>query len=212
MQLIKPNSSLGSSNGKESTCPCRRHRRPGFDPWVGKIPWRRVWQPTPAFLPGKSLDRGAWWAPVHGVRKSWTQLNTHLPAQLIQNVVLVLGVQESEPVIHTHIYLLSDYFSFQVITKYWVQFDSYCSIQTLTSTCRLAGHHFEASRGHRWSPLQRPQESQPDPSSLQLPSSQRHDGHQFIWQPAWGQHLRVNTGKQSRYCLSQTQNTNILYI
>ena len=29
-------------------------RRPGFDPWVGKIPWRREWQHTPVFLPGKS--------------------------------------------------------------------------------------------------------------------------------------------------------------
>ena len=28
-------------------------RRPGFDPWVGKIPWRRAWQPTPVFLPGE---------------------------------------------------------------------------------------------------------------------------------------------------------------
>ena len=28
-------------------------RRPGFDPWVGKIPWRRDWQPTPVFLPGE---------------------------------------------------------------------------------------------------------------------------------------------------------------
>ena len=26
----------------------------GFDPWVGKIPWRRKWQPTPVFLPGES--------------------------------------------------------------------------------------------------------------------------------------------------------------
>ena len=25
-----------------------------FDPWVGKIPWRREWQPTPVFLPGES--------------------------------------------------------------------------------------------------------------------------------------------------------------
>ena len=25
----------------------------GFDPWVGKIPWRRAWQPIPAFLPGE---------------------------------------------------------------------------------------------------------------------------------------------------------------
>ena len=29
-------------------------RRPGFNPWVGKIPWRREWQPTAMFLPGKS--------------------------------------------------------------------------------------------------------------------------------------------------------------
>ena len=28
--------------------------RPGFSPWVGKILWRRKWQPTPVFLPGKS--------------------------------------------------------------------------------------------------------------------------------------------------------------
>ena len=28
--------------------------RHGFDPWVGKIPWRRKWQPTPVFLPGVS--------------------------------------------------------------------------------------------------------------------------------------------------------------
>ena len=31
-----------------------RHKRLGFDPWVGKIPWRRKWQPIPVFLPGKS--------------------------------------------------------------------------------------------------------------------------------------------------------------
>ena len=29
-------------------------RRPGFSPWVGKIPWRRICPPTPVFLPGKS--------------------------------------------------------------------------------------------------------------------------------------------------------------
>ena len=33
--------------------PCKRHKRCGFDPNVGKIPWRRKWQPTPEFLPGK---------------------------------------------------------------------------------------------------------------------------------------------------------------
>ena len=33
---------------------CGRHRRRGFHPWVGKIPWRRAWQPTPVFLPEES--------------------------------------------------------------------------------------------------------------------------------------------------------------
>ena len=32
----------------------RLKRLPGFDTWVGKIPWRRKWQPTPVFLPGES--------------------------------------------------------------------------------------------------------------------------------------------------------------
>ena len=32
----------------------RRHRRGGFDPWVGKMPWRRAWQLTPVFSPGES--------------------------------------------------------------------------------------------------------------------------------------------------------------
>ena len=36
--------------GKESTCQCRRCE---FDPWVGKMPWKRKWQPTPIVLPEK---------------------------------------------------------------------------------------------------------------------------------------------------------------
>ena len=42
------------TSGKELACQCRSHKRRGFDPWVGKIPWRRAWQPTPVFLPGES--------------------------------------------------------------------------------------------------------------------------------------------------------------
>ena len=41
-------------SGKDSACQCRRRRRWGFDPWVGKIPCRRKWQPTPVFLPRES--------------------------------------------------------------------------------------------------------------------------------------------------------------
>ena len=34
--------------------PLNTCRRSGFDPWVGKIPWRRKWQPTPVLSPGES--------------------------------------------------------------------------------------------------------------------------------------------------------------
>ena len=44
----------GSACGKEPICRCRRRKRHGFDPWVGKIPWRRAWQSTPVFLLGES--------------------------------------------------------------------------------------------------------------------------------------------------------------
>ena len=51
---------MGQSQGasqvvqwKRTACQCRTHSRLGFDPWVRKIPWRKKWQPTPLFLPGK---------------------------------------------------------------------------------------------------------------------------------------------------------------
>ena len=40
----------GWLNGKVSACGCRREE---FDPWFGRIPWRREWQPTPVYLPEK---------------------------------------------------------------------------------------------------------------------------------------------------------------
>ena len=60
-------------SGKEFACQCRRHRC-GFHPWVGKIPWKRKWQPALTFLPENPMYRGAWWATVHGVAKSQTRL------------------------------------------------------------------------------------------------------------------------------------------
>ena len=44
----------GGASGKEPACQCRRCKRLEFNHWVGKIPWKRSWTPTPVFLPGKS--------------------------------------------------------------------------------------------------------------------------------------------------------------
>ena len=58
---------------KESPC---QFRRPEFDPCVGKIPWRRAWQPTPKFLPGKSHgQRSLMGYSLWGSQKNWTRLS-----------------------------------------------------------------------------------------------------------------------------------------
>ena len=57
-------------------CQCRRCKRLRFDPWVGKILWRRTWQLQYSCLENP-MDRGAWWATVHKVTKSlhdWNDL------------------------------------------------------------------------------------------------------------------------------------------
>ena len=54
-------------------------QRPGFDPWVGKICWRKKWQPTPVFLPGESQGRGrlgSYGSQSHRVGHDWAT-NTH---------------------------------------------------------------------------------------------------------------------------------------
>ena len=48
---------LGFPGGSEVKVSACNGRRPKFDPWVGKIPWKRKWQPTPVFLPGESHGR-----------------------------------------------------------------------------------------------------------------------------------------------------------
>ena len=65
-----PGGFLGGSDGKVSAY---NVGRPGFNPWVGKISWRRKWQPTPVFLPGKSHEWGA--CRLQSIPESWTQLS-----------------------------------------------------------------------------------------------------------------------------------------
>ena len=43
----------GGTSGKDPTCQCGGCKRCSIDPWIGKISWRRAWQPPPVFLPGE---------------------------------------------------------------------------------------------------------------------------------------------------------------
>ena len=66
-------------SGKESACQFRRHE---FDLWIWKIPWRRKWQPTPAFLPGKfhgqrSMVGCSPWGHKESDTTEWLNTHTH---------------------------------------------------------------------------------------------------------------------------------------
>ena len=87
---------LGDTSGKEPTCQWRRHKSFGFDPWVRKISWRRVWQPTPVFLPGEL----PWTEEPDGLQfigsQNWTWLkwlSTHPPTLSGTFLKLFLGGQ-----------------------------------------------------------------------------------------------------------------------
>ena len=61
-------------SGKESTCQCRRQ---GSIPGSGRSPRGEHGNPLQYSHLGNPMDRGAWWIPVHGITKTWTQLSMH---------------------------------------------------------------------------------------------------------------------------------------
>ena len=79
LEGIHPMGFTGDASSKEPSCECRRHKRCGFDPWVGKIPWRRAQQPILVFLPGESHGQKslAGCSPQrHRVRHDWMNYHT----------------------------------------------------------------------------------------------------------------------------------------
>ena len=67
----------GSANGKELACQCKRHKRLGFSPWVGKIPGGGHANPSYYSCLENPMDSGVWWATIHRVAKKQTQLKQH---------------------------------------------------------------------------------------------------------------------------------------
>ena len=67
-------------------CQCRRRRRCGFSPWVGKSPQGGNRTPLQQSCLESPMDRGAWRAAVHRVTESQTRLSTftqkHMGASL----------------------------------------------------------------------------------------------------------------------------------
>ena len=69
-------------SGQEPTCKCMRCVRGGFHPWVGRIPWRRAWQPNPVFLLGESHGQRSLvgYSPWgHRIGHDWSDLAHYFP-------------------------------------------------------------------------------------------------------------------------------------
>ena len=66
---------------------------------MGKIPWRRKWQPTPVFLPGESHGQRSLQAKVHGVTKRYIQLSKE--HTLLHMETRVLEAQECQHLLQT---------------------------------------------------------------------------------------------------------------
>ena len=110
--------SPGEGNGNPLQFSCRRLKRHGLDLWVGKIPWRRAWQPTPIFLHEKSHGRSSLAGYiVHKFAKIRTQLKrlsthtnmmiritstsfiNHANKERVSEILKVLKKQNQDPTI-----------------------------------------------------------------------------------------------------------------
>jgi len=64
---------------------------------VGKIPWRRAWQPTPIFLPGESHGRRSLGDSVHGLQRvghDWSNLTCMPTSRWVWHIVIILNSRE----------------------------------------------------------------------------------------------------------------------
>ena len=62
-------------SNKEYICQCKTHKRYRFDPWAGRSPGVENDNPLQYSCMENPMERGDWWAIVHGITKSQTQLS-----------------------------------------------------------------------------------------------------------------------------------------
>ena len=90
--------------------------RPGFNPWVGKIPWRRERLPTPVFWPGE----------VHGLYSPWGHKESDMTEQLslseliYDSVIPLLGIHPEKSMVQKDTYT-SNTSAWFTIAKIWKQ-------------------------------------------------------------------------------------------
>ena len=107
----------GSLDGKASAY---NAGETGFDPWVGKVPWRRKWQPTPVFMPGKShgprslVGYSPWdhkesdmTERLHFIHSSWPLFPFEIPSSFWMFLVVTaldFGISFSDSTLHLMVF------------------------------------------------------------------------------------------------------------
>ena len=102
-----PTFSRDFPGGSDVKSICLQCGRPGFNPWVGKIPWRRKWQPIPVFLPGKFHGRRslAGYSPCGRRVRTWLSEFTSPSALSSSNMSYTLPVISSQDLIISFVFL-----------------------------------------------------------------------------------------------------------
>ena len=100
-------------SNKDSAYQCRRHV---FDPWIGKIPWRRKWKLTPVFLSGKShrQRRLAGYNPWGHKESNTTERLTLLSSQLTKHQ------KQLHPSATTYAMYLEQFTTEKSVTHVWL--------------------------------------------------------------------------------------------
>ena len=146
----------GGANGKEPRYHCRRHKKCRFDPWVGKILWRRAWQHAPIFLPGGSYGQGSLASHSQGprVRHDWSDLAHEVSLQICWLWMQVLNSP-------TTLFLPSPHPKISFICLFILQYHVACVIlvpwsgiePVFSALGAWSVHHWTAREGPQSSPL-----------------------------------------------------------
>ena len=106
------------ASGKESSCQCRRCKRCWFNPWAGKIPWSRKWQPLQYSCLEHPMPRGAWGLQSTGSQRVKKQLSDR--AHIVDLQCWVSFWCTAKWFIFIHMHSFPYYFLLWFITRYWI--------------------------------------------------------------------------------------------
>ena len=106
-EVLKGNKRIKGFPGGSHGRVCLPCRRPGFNSWVGKIPWRKKWQPTPVFLPGKAHGRSLEGYHPWDCKESDTTERLHFQRETItsekwKSEMHIIDIKQPPKYKHTH--------------------------------------------------------------------------------------------------------------